>query len=304
MASRSIGVQGSLTSTSSGSSKRRGGSRRPYRPRALREAGATPLKQLGQHFLTDRNVVNRIVVAAELTLDTNVIEVGPGLGALTQSLVGAARQVIAVELDAKLAAQLNETIDAPNLTVVQADVLGAQPEALLSEAGLAADAPYIVVANLPYNIGAAVLRHFLEAGQQPRYLVVMLQREVAENVVAAPGDLGLLGVSTQVYAEARRLFNVPPRAFYPPPKVTSTVIRLDVRETSLVAPSEREHFFRVLRAGFSAPRKQLRNTLAQGLSRAPADVLRAITSAGIDARLRPQDLSVDDWLRLVGAVEG
>jgi 16S rRNA (adenine1518-N6/adenine1519-N6)-dimethyltransferase len=131
----------------------------------------------------------------------------------------------------------------------------------------------------------------------------MLQREVADAVCAATGDMSLVGVSVQAYARARKLFNVPPRAFYPPPNVTSSVIRLDVRETPLVREAERERFFRVVRAGFSAPRKQLRNSLAQGLKQPPADVENVVRSAGIDPTRRPQDLDVEDWLRLSREIE-
>ena len=162
--------------------------------------------------------------------------------------------------------------------------------------------PYVVVGNLPYNAGTAIVRRFLEAGHQPQRLIVMLQREVAESMTAPPGEMGLLGVSVQVYANARRLFNVPPRAFYPPPKVTSTVLRLDVRPEPSVPRDDIGSFFRVARAGFSAPRKQLRNTLANGLAIPPEAATAAIESAGLDGSLRPALLSVADWLRLSRAV--
>ena len=126
----------------------------------------------------------------------------------------------------------------------------------------------------------------------------MLQKEVAEGMTAPEGELGLLGVSVQVYARARKLFNVPPRAFYPPPRVTSAVIRLDVLAEPLVKPEGRERFFRIVRAGFSAPRKQLRNTLAQGLGRPPGEIAAAIAAEELEPSLRPQQLRVDDWLRL------
>jgi 16S rRNA (adenine1518-N6/adenine1519-N6)-dimethyltransferase len=300
---------------------------RGYRPREVREAGVRPSKALGQHFLSDYGVVNRIVAAAGLVSDDVVIEVGPGLGMLTERLA-LAGQVIAVEVDRKLARRLQErfgpsgessnseppepglrredipALPAGRVTVVEGDVLAMSPGDLLAAAGLAAETRYVVVANLPYNIGAAVLRHFLESEQQPRWLVVMLQREVGEAIVAQPGDLGLLGVSVQVYAQARRLFNVPARAFYPPPKVTSTVIRLDVRPEPLVSREERERFFTVVRAGFSAPRKQLRNSLANGLQRAASEVAKALDVAGLDGTQRPQELSIEEWLRLSRRVDG
>lgn len=224
---------------------------------------------------------------------------GPGLGALTERLAAACGRLIAVELDARLAARLRERFRGrPSVTIVQADVLSLAPEELLAAGGLPPRAPYRVVGNLPYNIGAAVLRHFLEAEHPPRDLLVMLQREVAQAITAAPGGLSLLGVAVQVYAQPRRLFDVPARAFSPPPKVTSSVLRLTVRPAPLVPPEERERFFAVVRAGFAAPRKQLRNSLAQGLRCPPADVELAAGAAGIDPKLRPEDLGIDDWLRL------
>jgi 16S rRNA (adenine1518-N6/adenine1519-N6)-dimethyltransferase len=270
----------------------------------VRESGLRPAKALGQHFLTDANVVSKIVAAAELTSETVVIEVGPGLGVLTERLVEAAGRTIAVELDRELAGRLRQRFAAdPRLSVVEGDVLSTAPAALLGAAGLTASTPYVLVGNLPYNIGAAVLRHFLEAEPPPQRLIVMLQREVAAAIVAGPGELGLLGVSVQVYARPRRLFNVPARAFYPPPKVVSSVLSLEVRDVPLISLSDRDRFFTILRAGFSAPRKQLRNSLAQGLRRPAAAIVSGIEAAGIDPALRPEDLSIDDWLRLSRAVE-
>jgi 16S rRNA (adenine1518-N6/adenine1519-N6)-dimethyltransferase len=202
-----------------------------------------------------------------------------------------------VELDTELAGRLREQ-GLENVTVVEGDALEVEPETLLEAAGLPPDAPYVLAGNLPYNVGTAIVRRFLEAAHQPRRLVVMLQKEVAEGMTAPEGELGLLGVSVQVYARARKLFNVPPRAFYPPPRVTSAVIRLDPHETPLIASDERERFFRIVRAGFSAPRKQLRNTVAQGLGLPPAVVAEAIEAEGLDPSLRPQQLRIEDWLRL------
>ena len=257
----------------------------------------SPSKALGQHFLTDYTFVNRIVAGAELGAGDTVVEIGPGLGVLTERLVAAAVRVIAVELDTELAARLRDRGSA-NLTVVEADALNVEPRVLLETAGLPPDTPYALMGNLPYNVGTAIVRRFLETDHPPRRAVVMLQKEVAEGVSAAAGELGLLGVSVQVYARARKLFNVPARAFYPPPRVTSAVVRLDLHERPLIDASERERFFRVVRAGFSAPRKQLRNTLAQGLGLPPVEVASAIEAEGLQPGLRPQQLGVEDWLRL------
>jgi 16S rRNA (adenine1518-N6/adenine1519-N6)-dimethyltransferase len=226
-----------------------------------------------------------------------VVEIGPGLGVLTERLAGAASKVIALELDTELAERLRAN-SPPNVTVIEGDALLVTPEELLAAAALPPGTPYVLAGNLPYNVGAAIVRRFLEADRPPARLIVMLQKEVAESMAAPEGALGLLGVSVQVYARARKLFNVPSRAFYPPPRVTSAVVRLDVLETPVVPVDERERFFRVVRAGFSAPRKQLRNTLAQGLSMPPGQIAAAIEAEGLQPGLRPQQLRVEDWLRL------
>ena len=257
----------------------------------------SPSKALGQHFLTDYTIVNRIVSGADLASEDVVVEIGPGLGVLTERLAAIAGRVIAVELDQELAERLrSKGLD--NVFVVEGNALEVEPSGLLEAAGLAPDTPYVLAGNLPYNIGTAIVRRFLEAGHQPKRLVVMLQKEVAEGMTAPDGELGLLGVSVQVYARARKLFNVPARSFYPPPRVTSAVIRLDPYAVPLVGIEERERFFRVVRAGFSAPRKQLRNTLSQGLGLPPLVAAAAIEAEGLQPSLRPQQLRVEDWLRL------
>ena len=299
MAWQLTGTRAGQTFTSSRPepSPRRRRKQRPYRPRALRDAGISPSKALGQHFLTDYAYVNRIVEAAELSQGNLVVEIGPGLGVLTERLAATGSNVIALELDAELAARLRTTAPA-SVTVVEGDALTVQPAELLAAAGFAPETPYVLAGNLPYNVGTAIVRRFLEAAHPPTRLIVMLQKEVAEAMSAPEGELGLLGASVQVYAKARKLFNVPPRAFYPPPRVTSAVVRLDVYQSPLVSLEERERFFRVVRAGFSAPRKQLRNTLSQGLGRPPLDMAVAIEAEGLPPDIRPQLLRVEDWLRL------
>jgi 16S rRNA (adenine1518-N6/adenine1519-N6)-dimethyltransferase len=311
-----------LTSTSSRPSRNKSGKEQAYRPRELREQRVSPDKSLGQHFLTDWTAVRRIVEATSAEDVDALIEVGPGLGALTDRLIEVVPRLIAVEMDPTLAARLRERhltekdqlasqeqeMGPPrplgegwgegNLTVVEADVLTKTPAELLGAADLPAGAKYGFVSNLPYNAGAAIIRHFLEAENPPRWLVVMLQREVAESICARPGDLGLLGVSVQVYARARRLFNVPPRAFYPPPKVTSTVIRLDVLDEPLITTQQREGFFETVRAGFSVPRKTVRNSLANGLDIPAAEAEALLTAANLDPTTRPSTLQVEDWVRL------
>jgi len=272
-----------LTSTSSTDPARR--------PRAK--------KRFGQHFLSDVNILARIVDAAEIAPGETALEVGPGLGSLTAVLASRATRVIAIELDRDLIAVLRERfVAAPNVTIVEGDILARSPGDLLAAAG--ATEPYLVVANLPYNIAAPVLRHFLEGDVRPRRLVVMVQLEVAESIVAAPGRMGLLSVATQVYADPRIVMRVPPGAFSPPPRVDSAVVRLDVLPRPRV-DLPLDTFFRIVRAGFGNPRKQLRNSLSFGLHVKQTVVDTIMRAAGVDATLRPQVLSLEEWAAITRA---
>jgi 16S rRNA (adenine1518-N6/adenine1519-N6)-dimethyltransferase len=278
----------------------RRGRRRPPPPPELRAAGLRARKSLAQHFLVDQRILARVVAAADISPDETIVEVGAGLGVLTVELATRARVVAAVEVDEKLCLHLRQRLQPyRNVAVVCADILTLSPQQLLEEAG--GSGPYAVVANLPYYVAAPVLRHFLEADQPPTRLVVMLQSEVAESIAAGPGGMSLLGVSVQFYGRPRLLFRVPPEAFYPPPKVRSAVLRIDVDDGPRVAVPSRDAFFEVVRAGFSAPRKQLRNSLAQGLGISPGEAAALLAAAAIDPRQRPQELSVEEWAALCRA---
>ncbi|HYM15628.1 MAG TPA: 16S rRNA (adenine(1518)-N(6)/adenine(1519)-N(6))-dimethyltransferase RsmA [Dehalococcoidia bacterium] len=256
-------------------------------------------KRFGQHFLTDTNLLSRIADAADLAPAETVLEVGPGHGSLTAILAGRAARVVAVEVDRDLIDGLRERFAAtPNVCIVQGDVLARTPASLLEAGG--GGAPYAVVANLPYNIAAPVLRHFLEADVPPRRMVVMVQLEVAEAIVARPGQMGLLSVATQVYGDTRLVMTVPPGAFVPPPKVQSAVVRIDVLPRPRV-DVPLDAFFRVVRAGFGNPRKQLRNSLSFGLHVKQAVIDAVMRAAGVDATLRPQVLSLDEWAAITRA---
>jgi 16S rRNA (adenine1518-N6/adenine1519-N6)-dimethyltransferase len=239
-------------------------------------------------------VLQRILAAAALSPADTVIEVGAGKGVLTRALASAAGKVIAVEIDEGLCAHLRRRLTAcPNAEPVCGDILSLSPDDLLARAQ--ASPPYVVVANLPYYIASAVLRHFLESARPPTRMIVMVQAEVGQSIAAPPGRMSLLSVSVQFYAQSRVLFYVPPRAFHPPPKVRSTVIRLDVRPEPAVNVDDRDAFFRLVQAGFAAPRKQIRNALALGLSIDPASARGLLDTANIDASRRAQTLSLDEW---------
>jgi 16S rRNA (adenine1518-N6/adenine1519-N6)-dimethyltransferase len=269
------------------------------RSTSSRSGGPRTKKRFGQHFLSDANILRRIADAAEIEVGDTVVEVGPGLGSLTAVLADRAARVVAVEVDRDLVGPLEERFQGvSNVAIVEGDVLGRTPADLL-RAGAGA-APYVVVANLPYNIAAPALRHFLEGDVRPRRLVVMVQLEVAEAIVARPGGMSLMSVATQVYGDTRMVMRVAPGAFSPPPNVQSAVVRIDVLPLPR-ADVPLDAFFRVVRAGFGNPRKQLRNSLSLGLH-VKQDVVDAVMHlAGVDETLRPQVLSIDDWASITRA---
>lgn len=256
-----------------------------------------PRKALAQHFLVDSHILSRIVTAAQLAPEDVVVEIGPGLGSLTRRLVSRVARVVAVELDATLAASLPQRLGHPaNLTAVAADARTVSIAALVGEG-----AAYKVVANLPYYAANPIVRRFLEAEPRPTLLVVMVQREVAHSMTAAPGEMTILSVATQYYAVPSLVCTVPPSAFRPPPKVTSAVVRLEPRPAPPVEVGDPGAFFGLVRAGFAAPRKQLRNSLSQGLATANAEVERFLDWAELDGRRRAETLSLEEWARLYRA---
>lgn len=251
-------------------------------------------KRLGQHWLTDGKVLRRIAAAADFTDEDTVIEIGPGKGALTAFLAQRASRLIAVEVDSGLASGLREKYrDSANVRIIEGDALDLPVEQILKEGG--GGLPYVVVGNLPYFIGSAIVRKFLASALRPRWLVVMLQAEVAERMAAAPGKMGYLSVETQLYAEARLLFRIPPRAFRPPPKVQSAVLRLDVRPAPLIEVDDTASLLELAQAGFAAPRKRLRNSLAIGLRATSGEAGAILQDAGVDGDQRPAMLDLDAW---------
>ncbi len=256
-------------------------------------------KSLGQHFLVDRRAIASIVAAADLSADDLVVEIGPGRGALTRPLVERAGRLVAVEVDALLAARLRKTYaDHPGFSVLVEDAREVDIDGLAPNG-----APYKVVANLPYYAASPIVRRFLEANSKPRLLVVTVQREVAQEMVAKPGQMGLLSVAVQLYGTPRIVTSVPPRAFRPPPKVTSAVVRIDVRPEPAVAFDSPDDFFRVVKAGFSARRKQLHNSIGRGLALEPETAKTLLADAGIDPTRRAQTLSLDEWGALYEACQ-
>jgi len=264
-----------------------------------------PRKDLGQHFLSDTNLLNKIVQAADLSPETTVLEIGPGLGTLTRHLAQVAGRVIAVELDEAMCQVLRQELaELSNVDVVPGDILEIDPADLLTAStgetrDSAADAPaYTVVANLPYYITSAAIRHLLEAAPPPRRIVLTVQQEVAQRIVAGPGNMSLLAISVQFYGHPRIVARIPAGAFIPPPQVNSAVIRIDVYDTPPVEVPSTRAFFQVARAGFSQKRKQLKNALSGGLGLPGDQATVILNQAGIDPRRRAQTLSLAEWAAL------
>ena len=266
--------------------------------RSLRDLGLRPKKSLGQHFLVDVDVLQSILEASDLSAQDIVVEVGPGLGVLTKEIAQRVQKVVAVEADGKLASALREILPPfSNASVVHADILQTDPAILLRREGSQPPA-YKVIADLPYYITSAVLRHFLESSAKPCCMVVMVQKEVGEAIVAEPGSMSLLAVSVQLYGKPVIIEHVSSKSFYPSPKVDSVILRIDLYEHQAVEVPSVEGFFEVVKAGFSAPRKQLRNALAQGLRLAPSDAAVLLDEVGIDSRRRAESLSLSEWAEL------
>ncbi len=279
----------------------------------LSALGIRPKKGLGQNFLVDPAHRVRIVAAAGLTPEDTVLEVGPGPGVLTQLIAEQAGRVIAVELDDRLIPFLRERfVGQPHVTIVHADILKLEVGALMGEAANGAinthhaprTTPYKVVANLPYYITSAVIRHLLEATPPPERLVLTVQSEVGERMVASPPSMSLLALGVQFYCTARIMGRIPAGAFYPVPKVDSAVVRLDRRAEPVVPGVTADEFFRIARAGFGQPRKQLRNSLAAGLSVPPASAEAWLERAGIASQRRAETLTLAEWGALARTVAG
>lgn len=252
-----------------------------------------PNKAFGQNFLVDRSILMKIVAAAEIDADDEILEVGAGTGVLTRELAQQARRVVAVELERDMLALLAKTTSYfPNVELIARNLLFLNPVEIFGQA------PYKLVANLPYYITAPTFRHFLESANPPRVLVVMVQQEVAQRIIAQPGDLSLLAISVQFYGQPRIVARVPASSFYPAPKVDSAILRVDVHADAPLTAVERESFFRLVQAGFSERRKQLHNSLTHGLHY-KNEIIRAwLAEAGIEASRRAETLSIAEWLQL------
>jgi len=252
-----------------------------------------PKKSLGQHWLRDRLVLAGIADAALVGENDTVLEIGPGLGTLTSELLRRAKNIVAVEFDEMLAAKLPGQFPGKNLEVINEDILKFDLSRLPKN--------YKVVANVPYYITSKIVARLMTAENKPQVTVLLVQKEVAERLAAKPGDMSILAVSAQLFAEVTLGEVVPAELFTPPPKVDSQVVILTTRPTSLLEGFDEKVFFRVVKAGFSAPRKKLRSNIAGGLALSKEQAEALLKKAGVSSEVRAEALSVSQWQKLAAA---
>jgi len=264
----------------------------------LKNHGLRPDKNLGQNFLTDPNIIEKIVRIAGVTSADTVLEIGAGLGHLTAQLAGSAREVTAVEIDRRFIPILTERLSGfPNITLVEGDILQLDSGKLIKQDG------YLVVANIPYYITSRIIRKLLEAERKPREIILTIQDEVARRVCAPAGSLSLLALSVLMYGSPTLEMRIPAGAFYPRPKVDSAVVKIDLHSHPLLPDPQRDTFFQLIKAGFLHKRKTLRNSLSKGLGWSTDQASELLTSGGVDPGRRAETLSIQEWLELTDAYD-
>lgn len=272
---------------------------RPRTMRALlRQVDLRLSRKLGQHLLADPGVLRSIMRHVQKGDHDQILEIGPGLGSLTVCLAEVAERVVTVEIDARMLALLDATLAFhTNVEIIHEDAVAFDPQPYFGEA------PYTLAANLPYSVATPVIRQLAAHPAGPRRMVVMLQREVAERVCAAPGEMSYLSLLMQTYTETRRLFDVPRRAFFPPPQVDSAVVEVKRREEPYFPAEAVEDVLRLARAGFSQRRKQVHNSVRSLLRIDDGHMIWLLGEAGIAPQCRPQELCLDEWFALFEVVK-
>ncbi|KKS92104.1 MAG: Ribosomal RNA small subunit methyltransferase A [Parcubacteria group bacterium GW2011_GWC1_43_12] len=295
----------------------------------LEKYNLSPNHLLGQNFLVDENILKKLIEAADLKKEDIVLEVGPGLGILTFELAKRAKKVIAVEKDKRLAEILENIArenKIENLEIIQGDILkifpsatstsssvipAPRPSVALREGGKAeiqvdskftgldsrfrGNDKYKIVANIPYYLTSHLIRTFLESESKPQTMILMIQKEVAERLCAKPPKMSLLAASAQFYAQPKIASSVSKKSFWPSPKVDSAIIEIKPKKE---IPGEPEKFFKVLKAGFLAPRKQLAGNLERGLKKSKQEILDVLQSLNIDPKRRAETLEVEEWVEI------
>jgi 16S rRNA (adenine1518-N6/adenine1519-N6)-dimethyltransferase len=253
----------------------------------LQQYNLRPNKRLGQNFLIDQSVLKKIIQTADISQNDTILEIGPGLGILTQELAKRAKRVIAIEKDKRLAEILSKELgDYNNIEIVHADILSYKLQVT----------SYKIVANLPYYITSPVIRLFLESENPPQKMILLIQKEVAQRICAQPPRMNLLAISVQFYAQPKIISYVSKKSFWPQPQVDSAIIKItQIQKPKAINP---ERFFQVVKAGFSSPRKQLANNLSQKLNLSREQIKKALTQCGLPPQIRAENLRVEDWICL------
>ncbi|MBL8099220.1 MAG: ribosomal RNA small subunit methyltransferase A [Anaerolineales bacterium] len=259
----------------------------------LKQYGLRADKKLGQNFLQDDEALQKIIQAAEISADDFVLEIGPGVGSLTRYLAASASTVTAVELDLDLLPPLKAVLKPyPNVKIVHGDILKINISEIITTPN------YIVVANIPYNITSAIIRHLLESENKPKRIILTIQKEVAQRICEKPGDLSLLALSVQVYGKPSIHAIIPAESFHPIPKVDSAILRIDIYDEPLIEKDLLNTFFKLIKAGFAQKRKTLRNSLSSGLQISSQVAEGLLASAQIESMRRAETLSIEEWKRL------
>ena len=260
-------------------------------------------KGFGQNFIVNAGIPPRMAEASGVGPDWGVLEIGPGIGVLTKELALRARKVVALEVDHRLPPILEETFaEFDNVKIILEDALKCDLSALMEREF--ADMPVCVCANLPYYITSPILMRLLEAHLPVSNITVMVQKEAAQRIIAKPGtrEAGAISCAVAYYSRPELLFNVQPGSFFPPPKVTSAVIRLHVGQGEMAPVEDEKQYFNLVRAAFGQRRKTAANSIAAGLSLPKAQVAEALTKAGLDERVRPEQLKLEDFARIQKAL--
>lgn len=254
----------------------------------LKKYGVKPSKKLGQNFLINNSVLEQIIDAANLSPKDIVLEIGPGLGILTIELAKQAKKVITVEKDKRMCKILKEILgDYRNVEIVNQDALSYELEVT----------NYKIIANLPYYVTSPVIRKFLEAKHKPELMVLMVQKEVSQRIVARPPRMNLLAVAVQFYAEAKIVSYVSKKSFWPQPKIDSAIIKIIPQKVTNLPTNNHKKFFEIIRAGFSSKRKMLKNNLSS-TSLEASKIEKALKEIGLNPKARAENLSISDWLKL------
>jgi 16S rRNA (adenine1518-N6/adenine1519-N6)-dimethyltransferase len=255
-----------------------------------------PSHLMGQNFLVNAGVLANIIEASNISPDDVVVEVGPGIGTLTQALAQKAKKVIAIEKDKAMVEILKETMkEYNNVEIIHADIL--QPNSYTLDSR-----PYKVVANIPYYLTSALIRQFLEEKNQPESMILMIQKEVAQRICAKPPSMSILAAAVQIYAEPKIISYVSKNSFWPAPEVDSAIIKIIPHSSALSSAEFRNKFFRILKAGFSHPRKQLINNLSASLKKERGQTKEWLLKNSIQPTQRAETLTIEDWKDLANSL--